>query len=366
MAPIRIGFLGLSKEGWAPRAHLPYLQSSPDYEIVAICNSSVASSEEAIKLYSLPSTTKAYGDPEELAKDPNVDLVVCSVRVDRHLGTIGPSLKAGKDVYVEWPLGKSLVDAKELLKLKNEGGVKKAVVGLQARQAPIIKKLKELIEGGKIGEVYSSTWVGQGSVGGESTGLSYEYLSRKEVGGNMVTIHFGHAIDFVQAVLGYGFQGQPKSVLANRRKFQKLLGNDGKVIEEKREKTTVDTVFLDGTLSSGIPISFSLRGGKPFPGQPGMDWTIHGEKSTIRISSPSPFLQIGFDGMKIEVQDGEGEKVEEVEIGGDEFDGYGHPARNVGRVYKVFTKGEINCSFEDAVERHALIEALYRENGIQE
>jgi predicted dehydrogenase len=107
----------------------------------------------------------------ELAKDPEIDLVVCSVRVDRHLATIRPSLKAGKDVYVEWPLGKSLAEAKELLKLKNEGGVKKAVVGLQARQAPLIKKLKELIQEGRIGEVYSSTWVGQGSVGGETTGM---------------------------------------------------------------------------------------------------------------------------------------------------------------------------------------------------
>jgi predicted dehydrogenase len=112
----------------------------------------------------------------ELAKDPEIDLVVCSVRVDRHLATISPSLKAGKDIYVEWPLGKSLAEAKELLKLKNEGGVKKAVVGLQARQAPLIKKVKELIEEGRIGEVYSSTWVGQGSVGGESTGMWFFFL----------------------------------------------------------------------------------------------------------------------------------------------------------------------------------------------
>ena len=64
MAPIKVGFLGLSKSGWAPGAHLPYLQASPDYEIVAICNSSVESSKEAIKLYKLPESTKAYGDPE--------------------------------------------------------------------------------------------------------------------------------------------------------------------------------------------------------------------------------------------------------------------------------------------------------------
>ena len=162
-------------------------------------------------------------------------------------------------------------------------------------------------------------------------------------------------------MLGYGFQAPPKTLLANRRKFQKLLGSDGKVIEEKRPKTSDDTIFLHGTLSSGIPLSFSLRGGKPFPGIPGMDWTIHGEKGTIRITSPTPFVQIGYEGMKIEVQDGEGEKVEVAEIVGDEFDGFKHPARNVGRLYKGLKNGEINCSFEDAVDRHALIEEIYRE-----
>jgi predicted dehydrogenase len=64
MPPIRVGFLGLSQSGWAPGAHLPYLQASPDYEIVAICNSSVESSKKAIKLYWLSDATKAYGDPE--------------------------------------------------------------------------------------------------------------------------------------------------------------------------------------------------------------------------------------------------------------------------------------------------------------
>jgi predicted dehydrogenase len=134
----------------------------------------------------------------ELADDKDIDLVVCSVRVDRHLPTIGPSLKAGKDVFVEWPLGKSAAEARELLKLKNENGVKRAVVGLQAREAPIIAKVKELIASGKIGDVLSSIWVAAAGFGGPTMSEAYEYVGRKEVGGNLVTIHFGHPIDYVQ------------------------------------------------------------------------------------------------------------------------------------------------------------------------
>ncbi|KAF8865114.1 hypothetical protein BDZ45DRAFT_736756 [Acephala macrosclerotiorum] len=131
MAPIRIGFLGLSHTSWARHFHLPYIKSSSDYEIVAICNSYIESSQNAIKLFSLPET-KAYGDPGELAKDPNVDLVVRSTRVDKYLAIAGPSLKAGKDI-VDWLLGTSLSDAREFPHLKNEGGVKQAIVSLRSR-----------------------------------------------------------------------------------------------------------------------------------------------------------------------------------------------------------------------------------------
>ncbi|KAI8629729.1 NAD-binding Rossmann fold oxidoreductase family protein [Xylariaceae sp. FL1651] len=392
MAPIRVGFIGLSSSGWARGAHLPYLQNGGKYEIVAICNSSAKSAQDAIALYNLPSSVKAYGDPEELAKDPNVELVVCSVRVDKHLPTIAPSLKAGKNVFVEWPLGKNLAEAKELLRLKNEAGVKTADVGLQARQDPVIATIKQLVDSGKIGKVLNSTWTGQGENGGQTVNEGYEYLSQREYGGNLVTIHFGHFIDYVQhgqssfplllstslfctedefnliTVLGYGFSPAPKSLLANRRKYQKLLDKDGKVINEKFEATFEDTIFLHGTLSTGVPLSFSLRGGKHFKDSPGLDWRIYGETGEIRVTSPQAFLQIGHPDTKVQVYDFEKDEIEEVEVKKDEFDEgdkYGQPAKNVGRLYKGLAEGQVNCSFEDAVLRHELIDAMYKENGIQ-
>jgi predicted dehydrogenase len=170
----------------------------------------------------------------------------------------------------------------------------------------------------------------------------------------------------MKIVLGYGFIGPPKTFLANRRKTQILLSNSGQVLEEKHPMTGDDTIFLHGTLSSGIPLSASLIGGKPFPGESGLDWRIYGENGQLRITSPSPFVQIGFPEMRIQLMEGEGE-AKDVEIERDEFDEggkYEYPARNVGRLYKGFAEGEINCSFEDAVERHELLDGMYKENGI--
>jgi len=67
----------------------------------------------------------------DIARNPDVELIVCSVRVDRHRAALTPSSKAGKNTVVEWPVGKSAAKARELPRLKNEGGVKSAEVSLQ-------------------------------------------------------------------------------------------------------------------------------------------------------------------------------------------------------------------------------------------
>jgi hypothetical protein len=63
-APIRIGFIGLSSRGWAKIAHLPYLQDTTKFKIVAVCNTSVESAQRAIEAFKFDAKTKAYGDVE--------------------------------------------------------------------------------------------------------------------------------------------------------------------------------------------------------------------------------------------------------------------------------------------------------------
>ena len=73
---IRVGLIGLSaraKTSWASSAHLPYLQASGGkYVITALCNSSIPAAQSAIEAYRLPASTKAYGNPQDLAEDPEV------------------------------------------------------------------------------------------------------------------------------------------------------------------------------------------------------------------------------------------------------------------------------------------------------
>lgn len=75
-------------------------------------------------------------------------------------------------------------------------------------------------------------------------------------------------------------------------------------------------------------------------------------------------LQIGSPDMKIELV-GEGDEVENVAFE-EEFEELPLPGRNVARVYRALKEGKVNCSFEDALERHALIEKMYKDNGYTE
>ena len=83
MAPIRVGIIGLSSSAttsWASTAHLPYLSASNGkYEITALCNSSKEAAEAAVAAYKLPPSTKAYGDPQDLANDPDVRHAISSI-----------------------------------------------------------------------------------------------------------------------------------------------------------------------------------------------------------------------------------------------------------------------------------------------
>lgn len=140
MAPIRVGLIGLAAKDsagmtgvWGVNAHLRSIQGlSEDYELVAVCNSSVESAQRSIEFHKLPAKTKAYGNPEDIAADPNVDLVVVSVEVTKHNFLTNPALHHKKSVFVEWPLGASVAEAEQVTKLAAENGVK-TIVGLQGR-----------------------------------------------------------------------------------------------------------------------------------------------------------------------------------------------------------------------------------------
>ncbi|KAB8075267.1 hypothetical protein BDV29DRAFT_155883 [Aspergillus leporis] len=364
-SPIRVGLIGLSGAAaedydgtsWTPNAHLPFLRASPHFEIVALLNSSLESAQAAIKKYGLPVETKAYGDPNELANDSAIDLVVCSVRVDRHFLTVRPSIVAGKAVYVEWPLDRDLQVAKEMTSLAAQHNIK-TIVGLQGSFTPAIQKLQSLVDKGAIGKILGSTVVGALGNADATESKNVRYFLQREVGGNVMSIHSGHCLEFVTAVLGqFKSFGSSCSI---RRPFIDIVNGD-KVIEKGARNSVPDQILMYGTVEpSNAPVRISLHSGPGFPGLPRLDWRIQGEKGWLRLTSSVFFLNIGSPDMKLELFNAETGTVEEISSDVDEWEVLPLPAHNIAKLYEAYRKNEWHPTFDWALKKHELLDRMWQ------
>src|SRR5437016_8566369 len=193
-----VGIIGVSPiRGWAATAHLPALRALPNYAIRALGGHSAKSARAAGEVFGV---SAVFSDHEQMASQPDIDLVAVTVKVPHHRETVSAALTAGKAVYCEWPLGRELDDARAMAALAAEQGVR-TVVGLQARQAPAIEFIQELLSDGYVGEVLSTTMVGL-SVPGDVVGQPNAYMLDKTNGANVLTIAVGHSLDLLNHVVG--------------------------------------------------------------------------------------------------------------------------------------------------------------------
>src|SRR5256712_7994005 len=193
-----VGIIGVSPvRGWAATAHIPALRALPNYEIRAL---SAHGAESARAVGEAFGVSAVFSDHEQLVTQPDIDVVAVTVKVPHHRELVSAALAAGKAVYCEWPLGRDLEDARAMAALAAEQGVR-TVVGLQARQAPAIEFVQELLRDEYVGEVLSTTMIGL-SVPGDVVIQPNVYMLDANNGANLLTVAVGHSLDTLNHVLG--------------------------------------------------------------------------------------------------------------------------------------------------------------------
>src|SRR5205807_4819658 len=198
LSKLGVGIIGVSPtRGWAATAHMPALRALPNYEIRALSAHSAESARAAGEAFGV---RKVFSDHEQLVTRPDIDVVAVTVKVPRHRQLVCAALAAGKAVYCGWPLGRDLDDARAMAALAAGQGVR-TVVGLQARQAPAIEFVQELLRDGYVGEVLSTTIVGL-SVAGGSVVQPNAYMLDETNGANVLTIAVAHSLDTLNYLLG--------------------------------------------------------------------------------------------------------------------------------------------------------------------
>jgi predicted dehydrogenase len=141
---IRIGHAGLGY--WGPNLARNFGALA---DLRWLCDLSPELLETAAKAHPQAQTT---ADFEELLADPEVDAVVIATPVVTHYELAKQALSAGKHVFVEKPQAQSSAEAEELAGLARERGLV-LMPGYLLLYHPALHRLKELIDGGDLGEV---------------------------------------------------------------------------------------------------------------------------------------------------------------------------------------------------------------------
>jgi predicted dehydrogenase len=357
-----VGIIGVNPDwGWAAAAHIPALRSLPNYEIRALSARSPESARAAGDAFGVKAV---FSDHEQLVIQPDVDVVAVTVKVPHHRELVSAALAAGKAVYCEWPLGRDLDGARAMAALAAEHELR-TIVGLQARQAPAIGFVQELLRDGYVGEVLSTTMVGT-SVPGGVVVKPNAYMLDKRNGANVLTVAVGHCLDTLNHVLGEFADLSAVSDL--RRPHISIEGTGEQIV-----KTAPDQVAVIGTLTSGATASVHVR--EAVAGGTGFLWEINGAEGTLRITADAAYPEI----FPLTVAGAQGRnELAELAVPAALTQKWptltsleGAPAYNVGRAYAAFAadidEGTHTVpDFTDAVRRHELIAAIERSAALGE
>jgi predicted dehydrogenase len=349
-----VGIIGVSPvRGWAATAHIPALRALPNYEIRALSAHNPESARAAGDVFGI---SAVFADHEQMVTQPDLDVIAVTVKVPHHRQLVCAALAAGKAVYCEWPLGRDLDDARAMEALAAEHGVR-TVVGLQARQAPAIEFVQELLADGYVGEVLSTTMVGL-SVPGGVVGQPNAYMLDNTNGANLLTIAVGHSLDILNHVLG---EFADLSALSDLRRPLITIDETG----EQIVKTAADQIAVIGTLTSRATASIHIR--EAVAGGTGFLWEINGTDGTLQITADAavpgifPLTVAGAHGRNQPTELAAPAALTQKWPTLTNLEGT--PAYNVGRAYAAFAADIHNGThtapdFADAVRRHEVIAAI--------
>jgi predicted dehydrogenase len=196
---IRIGLIGAGNIG---NVHLQEFGKLNDLcEIVAITDTYLPLAEQRAKEYGISAVSAT---PEELIAREDLDAVIVAVPNHAHASLTILALENGKHVLVEKPMGLDSAAAKEIVRAQKRTG-KIVMVAHQMRWEPLTLQVKEQIDRGELGKIYTAKtgWYRRKGIPGWGT-----WFTQHEQSGGGPLIDIGvHMLD-----MAFFLMGEPKPV----------------------------------------------------------------------------------------------------------------------------------------------------------
>jgi predicted dehydrogenase len=148
MKKVRIGILSTAKI--ARTKAIPAMQQGKLTEVTAICSRSEGNARAVADELGIP---KAYGSYEALLADSDIDAVYIPLPNHLHVEWAIQSMKAGKHVLCEKPIGLTTDEANLLIDATSRYPDLKVMEGFMYRHHPQWVEAKRIVESGDIGHL---------------------------------------------------------------------------------------------------------------------------------------------------------------------------------------------------------------------
>lgn len=248
---LKVGIIGAGTMG---RMHAQAWADTKRVEIAGICDANPAYAEALASQYSAP----VLDLPQLLTRADIVD--VCTPTHTHHYYVI-ESARAGKHIFCEKPLARTLKEGEEMLKEIEKAGVK-FMVGQVLRWFPEYRKAKMMIEEGAIGNPISARTTRGGAF---PRGIADWYADFEKSGGVILDLII-HDFDFLRWCFG-----EVERVFAHSLTFRKL---------EHCDYTLVILRFRSGVVGH-IEGVFAYPPGSPFR----TSYEIAGDKGMLMFDN---------------------------------------------------------------------------------
>jgi len=157
---VNIGLIGTKGMGWSD---LQSFMKHPEVNVVALCD--VDENVMAGRVAELAKSNikvKTYGDYRKLLENKDIDVVIIGTPDHWHCLQMVDACAAGKDVYVEKPIGNSIAECNAMVAAQKR--YNKAVqVGQWQRSMPHFVDALEFLKTGQLGQIRTvKAWAYQG------------------------------------------------------------------------------------------------------------------------------------------------------------------------------------------------------------
>ena len=143
---IKIGVVGCGY--WGPNL-VRNFRSLPDCKVKVVCD---LNEQRLAHLKSLYPEVQGSTDYHHLLNGLGLDAVVIATAVQTHYPMAKASLLAGKHTFIEKPMACSSAECAELIEIARKKGLV-LMVGHTFLYSPAVRKIKEIVEHGDIGEI---------------------------------------------------------------------------------------------------------------------------------------------------------------------------------------------------------------------